>query len=276
MNDSSWYQINVKDNHLLILFKERPTAKAFTEFEKELMKEDNHKKDVIVDFAHVTDSREMFFRSFVQLSLKLKAHQKRIRLVSTDASLLEQLKRLGINSVLPVSQTVPEALKEVGLANKQSSLDVNFINPFLQATINVLQIQTHTASKPGQISRKNSRDRWLGDISGVIGIVNPAFSGAVVISFPSKTFLTIMSRMLGEEFPELTKEIEDGAGELTNIIFGQAKTTLNSSGYAIQTALPSVVTGRDHAVLNMTQGPTVIIPFSSDAGDFFVEICMSN
>ncbi len=67
----------------------------------------------------------------------------------------------------------------------------------------------------------------------------------------------------------------DGAGEITNMIFGQAKIILNEKGYGIKTALPSVVTGKDHNLLSITKGPVVTVPFTSTAGNFFVEICIS-
>ena len=213
-------------------------------------------------------------RFLVQLSMRLRTHGKMLRLLDLDEGNVENLKRQGVNSVLVCSPSLSAAKKEFGMI-KGGTLDVNFINPFLDATINVLRIQTSTEARPGPISRKSSRDRLLGDVSGVIGIVSPVFTGSVVISFPESTFLKVMSRMLGEEFQAMTKEIEDGAGELTNIIFGQAKVALNQAGFGIETALPSVVTGKEHSVLNMSRGPVVVVPFSTDIGDFFVEVCLS-
>ena len=82
--------------------------------------------------------------------------------------------------------------------------------------------------------------------------------------------------MLGEEFTTLNSEIIDGAGELTNMIFGQAKITLNEKGYGIKTALPSVIAGKDHSLNAMTKGPVVVVPFTTPKGNFFVEICLSH
>ena len=81
--------------------------------------------------------------------------------------------------------------------------------------------------------------------------------------------------MLGEEYQEISKDIIDGAGELTNMIFGQAKVTLNQKGYGIQTAIPSVISGKNHSLSALTKGPIVVIPFSTEAGPFFIEICVS-
>ena len=184
-------------------------------------------------------------------------------------------KNTPLSEALVCRPTLRAALVDFGLVTAKS-LDVNFINPFLTATMNVLKIQASTESKAGQMYKRGSKDEYLGDISGIIGLVSEAFTGAVVISFPEKTFLKIISRMLGEEFTSMSKDIQDGAGELTNIIFGQAKVVLNEKGYGIRTAIPSVVTGKDHSVQNLSRGPRVTIPFTTDVGDFFIEVCLSD
>lgn len=57
--------------------------------------------------------------------------------------------------------------------------------------------------------------------------------------------------------------------------FGQAKVILNEKGYGIKTAIPSVVSGRNHSLETLTKGPIVVVPFESSKGNFFVEICLS-
>lgn len=162
----------------------------------------------------------------------------------------------------------------MGAAVAQKSFDVNLVNPFIDATMKVLKIQSQTNVTPGKIFIRQG-DKPSGDVSGVIGLVSPGFNGSIVISFPEKTFLAIMSKMLGETLTSLTKEINDGAGEISNMIFGQAKTELNKAGYGIQMALPTVIVGKDHTFLNSKQGPSVIVPFNSDCGEFYVEICVA-
>jgi len=155
-------------------------------------------------------------------------------------------------------------------------LDTEFINPFLKGALHVLKVQANVTAEQGKIYLKKDGDKLVGDISGVIGIVSDNFNGSVIISFPEKTFLKVMSGMLGEEYTEISKDILDGAGEITNMIFGQAKITLNEKGYGIKTAIPSVVAGKDHSLTSLSKGPIVVVPFTSSAGDFFIEICVSN
>ena len=231
-----------------------------------------HPQHVIVQLDRALSIDTAGVRGLMQLHQALKALDKQIRLVGVNNAVAGVLRDDGVGSSLKACASIRAALTELGFAR---TLDTGFINPFLTATMKVLELQTHTKATPGTPYKRDGKEKFLGDISGVIGLMSDAFSGSVVISFPAATFLKVMSRMLGEEFTEITKDIEDGAGELTNIIFGQAKIGLNEKGYGIKTAIPSVITGAGHSVSQTSNGPRVIIPFETDVGPFFVEICLS-
>ena len=69
--------------------------------------------------------------------------------------------------------------------------------------------------------------------------------------------------------------MEDGAGELLNIIFGQAKALLNDKkGFEIQKAIPTVMRGSQLQVTPMGRGTSVILPFETDSGSFHLEIAV--
>jgi chemotaxis protein CheX len=150
--------------------------------------------------------------------------------------------------------------------------DVNFINPFLGATLHVLKVQAQVVAEPGKLTVNKLENPLKSDICGVIDIKSENFKGRVAICFPQNTFLKVMSKMLGEEYSTLTPEITDGAAELANIIFGQAKITLNERGYGLQMSLPQMMAGNDHALRPKTNEKSVIVPFRSDVGEFFVVI----
>ena len=106
--------------------------------------------------------------------------------------------------------------------------------------------------------------------------MSDSFSGNVIITFPEKTFLGLISKILRENYTAINKENADGAGELTNMIFGQAKITLNEQGYGIKTALPSLIIGKSHHITGSKQELVVVVPFECELGSFFVEICLSD
>lgn len=229
---------------------------------------------IIVNCEHLTSVSKDWIRILLKTQAQLKTFNKSMRLILTNPAIMQVLKREGVDTAFKCASNLREALVQFGLVTKKM-LDTDFINPFLTATLFVLKTQARVTAVPGKISLKKEADKFSGDVSGVIGIVSESFNGSVVISFPEATFLKVMSGMLGEDIKELNKENLDGAGEITNMIFGQAKVVLNEKGYGIKTALPSVVTGKDHSVSALTKGPIVVLPFTSNAGDFFVEICLS-
>ena len=153
-------------------------------------------------------------------------------------------------------------------------IDTIFIDAISAATLHVLKVQASIDAIPGKVFLKKD-EHLLGDVSGVIGLVSNKFTGNVIISFPEQTFLKVISSMLGEEYAELNNDIIDGAGEITNMIFGQVKSVLNEKGYGIKTAIPSVISGKGHSLSSLPNGSIIIVPFSSPAGDFFVEIFLS-
>jgi len=92
-------------------------------------------------------------------------------------------------------------------------------------------------------------------------------------SFTEASILPIVSNMLGEEMKELNEEIKDAVGEITNMISGQARKKLEELGRTLKAAIPTVITGRDHAVKHVTTYPIIAIPFTTDSGEFTIEVC---
>lgn len=229
---------------------------------------------VVVNCEHLVSLSSEWMRLFFKIQTILKQREKQMILLSVQPEVLKAMKRDGVETSFKFSPNIKDALVTLGLATKKT-LDTEFINPFLNATLHVLKVQTGIEAIPQKIYLKNTNDSLTGDVSGIIAIVSDSFCGSVVISFPEKTFLGIMSGMLGETYTELNKDIIDGAGEITNMIFGQAKTVLNEKGYGIKIAIPSVITGKDHSLSAMTKGAVVVIPFSTSVGNFFIEVGLS-
>lgn len=150
--------------------------------------------------------------------------------------------------------------------------DVTFFKPFVDGTLLTLKVQCNLDAKAGKpfIKEPNPPDTY--DIAGIIGVSSSTFSGTITLCFPKKVFLTLMNNMLGESHNEISKELEDGAAELLNIIFGQAKKVLNTNGHEIQKAIPTVISGIALKTRHMTQSHTIVLPFETQSGPFFIEI----
>ena len=151
-------------------------------------------------------------------------------------------------------------------------MDVRFVNSFLEGTISVLETMAHVTPKPGNPSLKKSRAAG-GDVSGIIGLTG-AVTGSLALSFSEKAILKIVSNMLGEEITEINDDIEDAVGEITNMVSGVARKKLESLGFNITSAIPTVVAGENHTIHHVLGGPSIIIPFETEDGPFVVDVSM--
>jgi chemotaxis protein CheX len=151
-------------------------------------------------------------------------------------------------------------------------MDVSLVNPFINATVKVLETMASTKVDPGKPFLKKDKVA-RGDVTGIIGITGEA-NGTISVTFDEGSILGIVSKMFGEEMPEMNADVADAVGELTNMISGQARQQLEKNGREFEAAIPSVVTGKDHQINHITSGPIVAIPFSTDGGNFTIEICL--
>jgi chemotaxis protein CheX len=149
-------------------------------------------------------------------------------------------------------------------------MDVKIINPFINATLNVLETMAFVKSEAGKPYLKKD-DIARGDVSGVIGITGET-NGTIYVTFDESCILKIVSNMFGDEMKEINNEITDAVGELTNMISGQARKELEEIGKVFHGAIPSVITGKNHKLIPMTKGPKMAIPFKTDSGNFTVEV----
>lgn len=153
-----------------------------------------------------------------------------------------------------------------------SQIDPKFFKPFIEGTLNTMKVQcglVATGRPPFLLGHGPEIDIAL---AGVIRISGERFTGQVSLCFPEKVFLGLMERMLGEPFPEITPELRDGAAEILNIIYGQAKVALNQSGPPVEMAIPAVIHGDALKSRSAGGGKVFVLPFASEVGEFRIEI----
>ncbi len=153
-------------------------------------------------------------------------------------------------------------------------MDVKLVNPFINATINVLETMAFvkvTAGRP-YVKQDNTA---VGDVTGVLGLTGVAH-GTIAVNFKEKCILKVVSNMFGEEMESLNEDIADAVGELTNMISGQARRELDELGKVFKAAIPSVITGKNHTIRHYSDGPKIAIPFETDGGEFTIEVCFDS
>ena len=165
-------------------------------------------------------------------------------------------------------------LSKLDPKKKTFKLDVDFINPFIDSSMKTLNglcgVSNIEAQKPYLLG-----DEKLDiDISGTLAISSPYFKGSIAITFHDDVYKQVVSKMLEENIGEIDIDNQDGAAEIINIIFGQTKAVLNQRGYNLDRAIPSVLRGKGHKIYNNSKIPVLLVPFRSDLGNFWMQICV--
>ncbi len=153
-------------------------------------------------------------------------------------------------------------------------MDVNYINPFLEGTVAVLKTMAFITAEPGKPYIKKTNVS-AGDVSGIIGITGDA-TGSLAISFTEACICEVVNTMLGENHTLINAEVIDAVGELTNMISGSARNLMEKQGIKAFAAIPTVVHGKNHTINAIYNVPSIIIPFSTLSGPFFVDVCIKS
>ena len=152
-------------------------------------------------------------------------------------------------------------------------MDVRLINPFLLATIHVLGTMARIEPTPGKPFLKKD-GAALGDVSAIIGITGVA-RGSMALTFSESAIMAIVSNLLGTQATEVNEEVMDAVGELTNMICGDARRRLSEDGISLQGGIPTIVSGKNHSISHINNGPRLAIPFATPHGGFIVEVAFN-
>lgn len=90
--------------------------------------------------------------------------------------------------------------------------------------------------------------REVGRVTGMIG-VHGKVSGFITVNMAERVAIRAVEGLLQDRFNELTPQVVDGAGEITNIIVGGVKSSLAGTPWGIsQMTVPSIIVGGGYQI----------------------------
>lgn len=90
--------------------------------------------------------------------------------------------------------------------------------------------------------------REAGLITGVIG-VHGKVSGFITVNMSERMAVRVVNGLLQDNYTQLTNQVVDGAGEITNIIVGGIKSSLAGSPWSFShMTVPSVIIGKGYQI----------------------------
>ncbi len=144
-------------------------------------------------------------------------------------------------------------------------MNVEFINPFIEASEKVLNQLVGLEVKLGDIYVKNSpyNSESVAIIVGLTGKIR----GQAMFNMSSETAIFIASSMMGGmQFTELDEISKSAISELANMILGNTATIFYNRGVGIEITPPSFLMG-DNLQISPSKRKIVCIPLILDEND---------
>ena len=151
-------------------------------------------------------------------------------------------------------------------------MDATYITPFIASVQNVFSTMLNLPVEVGEPDIKTDPAPSF-DVSGIIGMSGDV-AGSVVLSFPMNTAARVVATFAGQEMGPKDQDFSDAVGELVNMVCGGAKGMFQNKKVSI--SCPNVVIGTGHTVARLKDVPTVVIPCSTDCGQFVIEVTIQD
>lgn len=137
-------------------------------------------------------------------------------------------------------------------------MNVEYINPFIEASQTVLKQIAGFDAKLGKVYLKNSP--YKSDSIIVIVGLTGNIRGQAIFSMSKKVGMSIASSMMGGmPVAELDEISKSAISELTNMILGNAATILYNKGIVVEITPPSLLMG-DNMEVSSSKLKTISIP----------------
>jgi chemotaxis protein CheX len=136
---------------------------------------------------------------------------------------------------------------------------VEYINPFVEATFNVLKEVLNSDIKRGEIYLKPTTMSIMG-VAALVGLAGDV-EGRVLFDMTKETALDVSGAMNGEKFSVLDELAKATIQELANMITAQAVTKLHDLGFKFDLTPPALFTGENMEVSsNLGEVEALIVP----------------
>ena len=141
---------------------------------------------------------------------------------------------------------------------------VEYINPFVEASFNVLKEVLNTEVKRGDLYLKSATMQIMG-VAALVGLAGDV-EGRVLFDMTKETALKVASGMNNEEMTVLDDMVKATITELANMITAQAVTKLHDLGFKFDLTPPALFTGDNMEISNNLEVEALIVPMELGPG----------
>ena len=146
---------------------------------------------------------------------------------------------------------------------------IEYINPFVEASFDILNEILATSVKRGQLYLKKLGESMKG-IAIVVGVTGQV-TGRIVFDMSEETALKLAEKLNNEKFTEFDEMARSTNTEIANMITGRAVTKLDKEGLAFDFTPPTLISGTNLNIYE-TEMEALIIPLDTGLGIIEINI----
>ena len=152
---------------------------------------------------------------------------------------------------------------------------LDFCHPFIKGLQHIYTNMARTNLKPKSPYIKEGYS-LPGDISAALTLngklKNKEFQGIMLLSWPLELYLKTASKILHQEYKEVSDSIQELGEEICQMVMGKANSELQSKGYLIEKSKTISLKGKGSTWKPPSEYVTIVTPMESWMGKFFVEL----
>jgi chemotaxis protein CheX len=145
------------------------------------------------------------------------------------------------------------------------------INPFLQAASEVLESELGSPPQRGAIGLQRSA-YTSNEVTAVVAVTGEV-AGMVLFAMTESTARAMVSKMMGQDFPELDALAQSGIAEIGNVITGRASCLLSEAGFTSDLAPPMLIVGRG-SMISTLDVQRLVIPMETEFGQVEIQVAL--
>ena len=142
------------------------------------------------------------------------------------------------------------------------------------ATHDVFLTMLGVELKPGEVYTEKTEAAPASGVVSLIGLAGP-WVGTGSLSCTASFACRIAGQMLMTEYPAICEDVLDAVAEITNMIVGNVKTTLENRVGNMLLSTPTVIYGRNFQTRSARNQEWTIVPFEWDGERMCVQVCIA-
>jgi chemotaxis protein CheX len=150
-------------------------------------------------------------------------------------------------------------------------MNVKFLNPFVDATCEVILVETSIKMSRGELSLEKE-PYVTDDVMVIISLVGKVV-GNVIFGMSKETALALASKIMGEPFSDFNMLAQSGIAELGNVITGKASVKLTEAGFESVISPPTMLQGKG-ATISTLDIARLVVPFHSEVGTISIHLAL--